>query len=155
MTKTIVTLAKELSAQLTTSERRDEAKTKYVHLKEGYPQWMQDVCHKAHGDRMPDDDVYSRIQDIVNILADLPDDATDDDIQERIDEIEPDIYTNRLTEWLHSRNDNVFYLTQALEEMEIKDGFALLSYAQGIYIREIADALIDGLREHAESEDGE
>lgn len=155
MTKTIVTLAKELSAQLTTSERRDEAKTKYVHLKDGFPAWMQDVCHKAHGDRMPDDDVYSRIQDIVDILADLPDDATDDDIQERIYEIEPDIYTNRLTEWLHSRNDNVFYLDEALKEGITNDGFALLSHAQGIYIREIADALIAGLREHAESEDGE
>ncbi len=50
--KTIIQLAKELSNQLTTSERRDENKTKYVHLKDGFPQWMQDVCHKAHGDRM-------------------------------------------------------------------------------------------------------
>lgn len=152
--KTIVQLAKELSHQLTTSERANEEKTKYVHLKDGSPAWMQDVIHKAHGDRMPDDDVYKRIETIVDTIAELDDNADDDTIQERIDEIEPDCYTSNLTAWLNSRNDNVFYLDEAIQA-GITDGFQLLAYAQGVYIREIADALIAGLRELAESEDTE
>jgi len=141
---TVITLAKELQEYLTRSTREDD--TTYVHLKDGYPQWMKDVIREAHGDRLPDDDVYERIEDIIDTLSDIDDDASEDEIQERIDGIEPDVYTSDLTEWLNARNDNVYYLTEALEEMEIKDGFQLLAYAQSIYIREIANTLISELQ---------
>lgn len=43
---------------------------------------------------------------------------------------QPDCYTSQLTEWLNSRNDRVYYLSEILEEIGIKDGFELLSLAQ-------------------------
>ena len=64
--------------------------------------------------------------------------------------IEADIYTYDLTKWLHSSNDNVDYLTEALEEMEIKDGFQALSYAQSKYKHEIGNLLISGIIEYIE-----
>ena len=64
-----------------------------------------------------------------------------------LSEIEPDCYTSDLTSWLNSNSRNVYYLTEALEEMEIRDGFQALSYAQSRYIDEIGYAIIDGIDE--------
>lgn len=53
------------------------------------------------------------------------------------DSIEADVYTSNLTEWLNSKNSRVYYLTEALEEIEFKDGFQLLAYAQSREIEEV------------------
>jgi len=58
-------------------------------------------------------------------------------VNELIDQIESDVYTSDLTKWLHSHNENVCYLTEALEETDIKDGFQLLAYAQEKVKREV------------------
>ena len=147
---TIVELAGKIAEQLETRERVNGEK--FVALKDGYPQWMQDVIHKAHGDRLPDDDVYKRISSILDTIAELDTLADYDTIVEAIDTIEPDIYTNALTGWLHSRNDNIFYLDEALAEYgTFKTGSDLLTAAQSIYIREIVYALLDALKEQSET----
>jgi len=48
-----------------------------------------------------------------------------------------DIYTSDLTEWLNDNENNVYYLTDVLEEMDIKDGFKLLEIAQYKAIEEL------------------
>ena len=146
--KTIVTLAKELQKQMTTSERNDG--TKYYHLKKNHPEWMQEVVHGVHGDKLPDDTTYKFIDDALDIVCELENDATEDDIQEAIFErTEPDIYTNDLTAWLHARNDHVYYLTEVLEKMDIKDGFQALSAAQAKHKEEVALDLVNELEKLA------
>ena len=149
--KTVSELLNELAGNLETRTRNSGEK--FVCLKDNSPDWMTDVMHKAHGDRMPDDDVYSRIYDIVNHMSTGYDDIkTIDDAKEALMEIEPDIYTSELTAWLNSRNDNVYYLTEALEESGTKDGFQLLSYAQHLYIIEIGENLLSAISELADED---
>ena len=113
-------------------------------MKDGSPDWMRDnVIFPAHDDKMPDDTTYRFIEMAVDAIADC---ENEDEIEERIFEIEPDIYTSDLTAWLNERNDHVYYLTEALEEMDIKDGFALLSAAQAIQIREVAFSVLGSLQ---------
>lgn len=147
--KDVKQLATEMQKVFVTSKRNDGAE--YVHLKDGSPDWMTDVVHEVHGDKLPDDTVYALISRCVDAIADGGDDP-----QESLDEIEPDHYTNDLTGWLHARNDHVYYLTEALEESEFNDGFALLSYAQSIQIREIGSALLTALENvDRDEEDGQ
>ena len=42
-----------------TRQRKDEAKTEYVVLKDTAPDWCQDVVFKAHGNMGPDDQRYA------------------------------------------------------------------------------------------------
>jgi len=52
-------------------------------------------------------------------------------------DIEVDVYTSNLTEWLNQSNYHVYYLTEALETNDIKDGFQLLGLAQDLAIEEV------------------
>jgi hypothetical protein len=72
------------------------------------PDWVQTMCHEAHGDMMPDD---WRYEFIVEALTELEDTEDADDIN-----LEADIYTHDLTAWLHSRADRYSYCDEAFEE---------------------------------------
>lgn len=149
--KTIVNLAKEMEKQMTTSKRNDD--TIYYHLKKDHPEWMTEVIHGVHGDKLPDDYTYEFIADALYILCDLDDEVDVDAIHEEIFErTEPDVYTSDLTAWLGARNDHVYYLTEALEEMDIKDGFQALAYAQAKHKEEVALDLVHELEKLAEEE---
>jgi len=126
-------------------ERTRDDGTKFVALEKGSPQWMTDIIFKCHQDRMPDDDIYSRISDILDTFSDV-DSGDYDDYQDRISEIEPDMYTADLTGWLASNINNVYYLTQALEEFDQRDGFSALAMAQKLYIDEIAYTLLNEIQ---------
>ncbi len=139
-------LASDLSGALETKKRNDGAE--FVCLKDGSPQWMTDVIHEAHGDKLPDDTVYAFIEKCADALADASEDAELSDV---ILEIEPDPYTASLTSWLNSRADHVYYLTEVLEESGgITDGFQLLAVAQQKQIHEVGYALISALENAAE-----
>jgi len=81
--------------------------------------------------------VYAFIEKCANAIAESGDDPSD-----AISELEPDCYTGELTAWLAARADHVYYLTEVLEEIDIKDGFQLLALAQQKQIQEIGFALI-------------
>jgi len=87
------------------------------------PQWVQDLVFAAHADMMPDDYRYRFIFEAIDYIADH------DDV-DYPDEMEADIYTSDLTAWLHSRNDRVDYLTEAMNICDFSKGFDLLSAAQ-------------------------
>jgi hypothetical protein len=131
------TLAEHLSKALTTDKRNDGSE--FVHLKENSPQWMTEVIRSVHGEKLPDDVTYAFISECADAIAEA------DDADDAITEIEPDTYTHDLTEWLHSRADHLYYVTEVLEESEIKDGFQLLAAAQQKQIHEIGFALISAL----------
>jgi hypothetical protein len=145
----IQTLAESLTKALQTKKRNDG--NEFVSLKDGSPQWMTDVIHEAHGDKLPDDTTYAFIEKAADAIADS------EDPQDAISELEPDPYTNNLTGWLHARADHVYYLTEILEEGSgITDGFQLLAAAQQKQIHEVGYALISALENAAEQmEDAE
>ncbi len=141
---TLISLAKEMQEQMTTGKRNDG--TEYYHLKNDHPEWMTNIIHAVHEDKMPDDTTYRFIADALDIICELEDDASGDDIREAIYErTEADVYTSDLTEWLNARNDHVYYLTEVLEEIDIKDGFQALSAAQAKHREEVALNLVNEL----------
>jgi hypothetical protein len=100
---------------------------------------------------MPDDYRYKFIENSLQYIADQDEDADDLDCPE----IEADIYTSDLTKWLHSRNDRVYYLTEALEEYEIKDGFQALQEAQLREREEVFYSVLNSLRELCKDQEDE
>ena len=149
----------ELMDKLFITKQRDNGKS-YICIEglagQDYPQWMQDVIFAGHLDTMPNDESYKAIRDIISSIADLAEDTEWETASEVIEalqdnnSIEADCYTSDLTEWLHSNNSYVYYLTQALDEYGCKDGFQALTMAQQIWLEEVAQAVADAL-ENAES----
>lgn len=145
--KNIGTIATEILENLEQKKRDNDGSYFYCPKKD--ISWQRGIIFNAHLDRMPNDDIYNRIYDILESIQDI---ETEEEAQERLYEIEPDIYTNDLTAWLNDNINNVYYLTEALEEgLDIKDGFKLLMYAQSKYIQEIGQTLIQGIIEHLET----
>lgn len=54
-----------------------------------------------------------------------------------------DIYTKDLTEWLNENVENVYYLTEAINEYNANDGFNALTMAQYCAIRDIYNNVLD------------
>jgi len=95
---------------------------------------LKDSVRKAHGDRLPSDWVFDKYHSILDAMTQY------DDIEDARSEIVDglvDVYTSDLTEWLNSNNNNVYYLTEAIDQYEIKDGFRVLATAQSLAIDEI------------------
>ena len=136
--------AQDMHSNLETATREDGSK--YIRSVEDI-EWQRDIIFGAHLERMPCDDIYSRIEDILCNFTECED---EDEARDRLYEMEPDCYTSDLTEWLASHNGNVYYLDEAIE-FGCKEGFALLAAAQKCYIEEIGNALIDGILTHIES----
>lgn len=144
MTKTIVTQAKVLYEALE-SRTRNNGDVFYA-LKDNSPEWMTDVIHAAHGDSFPDDTIYKTIRDIASHLSDLDEDTDLYDAVDSINEIEPEIYTAKLTHWLSLSLEHYQYMQQAMDELgPFTDAFALLQAAQKRQIQAIGNALVDAL----------
>ena len=139
----------DLMYEAFTTKKRDNGEDFYL-LKDGSPQWMTDVVHAVHGDTLPDDTIYKMIYDALSTLTELDEEAEEDKMRDAIYSMEPDVYTSNLTAWINKRNNHVYYLTEALEEFDIKDGFQALSMAQKMQMDEIGDALIIKLQEDNE-----
>lgn len=109
-----------------------------VWITENAPEWVNNLCHKAHGEMLPDDWRYQFIHQALCALSESED---WDDV-----ELEADIYTNELTAWLHSRADRVYWLTEALTEFgPINDGFQALQTAQYLEKREVLEIVKEAL----------
>ena len=145
MSKTVNELAREALEWFITDTRNNGEK--FIKTKEGRPDWLENLIFTAHDDMLPDDYRYKFIEDALIMIADQDEDADLD-----CPEIEADIYTSDLTKWLHSRNDRVCYLTEALEEYEIKDGFQALYLAQLCERGEVYYSVLNSLRELCEEE---
>jgi hypothetical protein len=145
MNKTVNELAREALRWFIT-DTRDNGE-EFVKTKEGRPDWLENLIFTAHDDMLPDDYRYKFIEDALIMIADQDEDADLD-----CPEIEADSYTSDLTKWLHSRNDRVCYLTEALETFGIKDGFAALQLAQLREREEVFYSVLNSLRELCEEE---
>ena len=77
----------------------------------------------------------------------------DEDVaRERLNELEPDIYTADLTAWLAKSNDNVYYLDEALKQGE-PDGFTALSLAQKLAMDEVGEIVLQYIIEARDEQD--
>jgi hypothetical protein len=149
--KLVHTLAAEMSKAFTRSERTNG--DKYVFLANGSPQWMTDAVHKAHGDTMPDDFIYSFCEKGADAIAESDEDSDLDTLREAIDDIEPPCYTNEQMKWFAT---NWEYCDQAIEEGIWQTGGKstiadLVAIGMQTHIREVAYALLDALIEEADS----
>ena len=111
---------------------KDEAENREIY---------QDICMEAHGDMLPDDYKYDFIVEALEAIAE----SEEGEEEETIYEIEADCYTSELTAWLNSHNSRVYYLTEALEEFECKDGFQALAIAQQKEKMEVAFSILNSL----------
>jgi hypothetical protein len=144
-TKTIQEVAAEMYKNMEQKERKDGSKY-YCNIKK--IDWQKEIIHKAHGDALPDDYIYEFINDALAVLSD----CEEGNEEEAIYEMEPDCYTTNLTAWLHSSNNRVYYITEALEEFgDIKDGFQLLGIAQTKEKQEVAILVLEGIKEYIAS----
>ena len=105
---------------------------------------LLDSIRKAHGDRLPVDWIFKTYCNLLGVLSDYGYLSIEEIEENRFEIIDTlvDVYTSDLTEWLHSSNFNVYYLTEVLEEFEIKDGFKLLAQAQSQAIGEVLSEII-------------
>ena len=142
--KTIQQIAAEMLDNLELKTRDDGSR---FYAEKTTIEWQQDIIRGAHLDRMPSDDIYERIYNILERLSELDEQADEDEARDTIYEIEPDCYTSDLTKWLHDNINNVYYLEEAISQ-GATTGFDLLAIAQQIYIQEIGNDLLNGITEH-------
>jgi len=143
--KTIQELAQMYSAMFV-RKTRDNGPSFYC-ASDDTNENLMNIIHAAHNEMLPDD---YRFEFTKNALDALSENEDIDDARQSA--TEPDVYTSDLTKWLNSRNDRVYYLTQALEEFGCKDGFQALSTAQSIEKEEVFGAVVSAL-ESIEIED--
>lgn len=142
---TIQELAGELHSQFTQDTRTNGDKFWKCEGSSEEGTLARHVIYAAHdnGDIFPDDVRYEMIYEALGAIEDAED---PDEI-----EIDADPYTQQLTAWLHSSVSRVYYLSEALEEYEPKDGFQALALAQ---LRE-KEEVLSQVRAALESWEGE
>lgn len=118
----------------------------YYHSVDDTPEWIMDMIREAHGDKLPDDYVYNWID---SALSAISDGMTEDDLYERVDST-VDSYTAALTAWLASDVNRVYYLTEVLEENDVKDGFSALAQAQYREIEEVFMSVLNAIQTHVD-----
>jgi hypothetical protein len=129
-------LAKYMLTFLTTG-KRDNGET-FVKQREHAPDWVDQVCREAHGDMLPDDYRYSFIQEALEAIVNS--DSLDDA------EIEADIYTHDLINWLGSTNSRYCYVDDARSEFGHADSVIdEIRQGQLMEKREVLDTIINEL----------
>ena len=120
----------------------------YVCRKNGSPEWVTDLCRKAHGDNFPDDWIYEQIWNCLEAIVD------NDCEYEARDAAESavDVYYTDLLDWAKGR---VWYVDDAIRD-GAKDLSSAIMMGQQMMIGEIFYAIVfflagmaDGLEEEA------
>lgn len=114
-------------------------------LKNRYPQWIKDMLYQVHdyGKWGPDDYKYEYAVETLDRLSE------GSDPEEGRDELEADIYTSDLLQWIASSIHRQYYADEALG-MEPKDFVTLLMLAQVREMQEIWDVVVKALNNRLE-----
>ena len=153
---TATALAKEINVQMERAKRADGSE--YYRLKDGRPDWMQDVIHTAHGDMMPNDYRYRAIAEALDVIEDLDDIDDDDARAEFADNV--DVYNHDLIEWLGSHGSRQGYCDEASAEYGVTDSDSddiMARIMRGQYMErdEIWSLLVQALQDHADDAESE
>jgi hypothetical protein len=129
------------------TKQRDD-RTSYTYLKDRESEMgkkLDKALFKANGEGFPRDDTFTTFLNCLLRLQDF-EIETMDDIENNRGEIVDglvDMYTANLTKWLESDIKYVYYLTEAIQQFDPRDGVHLLSTAQYLYIDEIMQEVIN------------
>lgn len=115
----------------------------FVILGDNATKLLCESVRDAHGERLPNDWTYGTYADLMQQVTEYELNTIDDleDVRHEIIDSYVDIYTDKLTEWLHDNVNNVHYLTDAMEQAE-GDGFNLLQMAQYMAIEEVMNEVV-------------
>lgn len=117
---------------------------------EGVWQELSDLMYQVNKETaLSQDSTYNFTHEILGKIADS--EATSEDELMEI-ELEPDVYTSNLTEWLNESNYHVEYLSEALQEYDPKDGFQALSLAQLRAMEDVLRVVVGYLMEKEDTE---
>ena len=139
---TVQELARILADSLTTQERNGKTITV---TKDDKPEWVVDVIHAAHGNLLPDDWTYEVVGEVAELLADGDDDS----------DIEADIYTHDLLQWLAEYPNAADAVDEWYDETGEPRGALIEQLQQGQYKakRDIFYAVESALEELATEEE--
>jgi hypothetical protein len=124
MSEEIGRFAQELYDQMEMAKRDDDSE--YWRVKEefrGGP--ITEMIFTVHDGLFPDDYIYEFVVDALGALSDC-----DGDLDSAREGTEADVYTSRLTAWLHSNNLRMYFMQEVLDEFDGLDAFQQLGYAQ-------------------------
>ena len=123
---------------------------KFVRVKDGSPDWMDEVVRAAHGyDIFPDDWRYAEIKDAASAIHDR-----DGDAESAADEVEADAYNMDRVRWLASHLERAAICDEAAKELGFQydgdegDVMALIGLGQYYERRGIVQRLAEALVEY-------
>src|SRR4051812_18222176 len=105
-------LAGEASEWFQRVERGEET---IVTLKDGRPDWLQELVYTAHGDFGPDDWRYQAIEAAIDAIHDASEDADRSEIGHDFADSHVDVYTGARLAWLASNLNRPGYVDEACE----------------------------------------
>lgn len=113
--------------------------------KDGTPEWVKDMVHRAHGDMLPDDWRYAFIVDALDLLDDsmIADEARD--------LIEADVYTDQLLQWVASNLSRIGYCDEAIADYKAEGLVAIIQVGQYIERCEVFDLVLEALLQREEA----
>ena len=146
--KNIIKKANTLYEAMETKQRGEEPNNKTITiLKEGkYHQKLLNLTFKVSEETsLSMDSVYMFVYEVLAHISESQ--ATSiQELEENILDIEPDVYTGELTDWLGENNNHVYYLSKALDEYGMTDGFQALGVAQQMAKQEVAQIVLQELQ---------
>ncbi len=147
--KELISLVKEFNNSMEYVKVNREGKEEYIYkLKNGSSKIFQDIIfevHRAIGDRLPDDYIYSEIANDIEFLSDNIDEDSDiEELRESlIESLESDVYLSDLQDWASYHLDNQCYIDDAIKEFCPQDYFGTLSAGQYLFKQDIINNLIN------------
>lgn len=130
-----------------TRKERDNSIDLYSFDHDSTPEWIKDMCQKAHGGMFPDDHKFMFIYEALCALSeeDDPDNCT----------MPEEVYNAALSAWLASNLERFGFCDEAMEEFgcEFKDTFTLLSMGYGHEQQEVLRIVRGCLEEMCAEED--
>ncbi len=150
--KTIQQLAAEMAAQFET--RTHNNGDTFQCLKDGHPDWMHDVCRKAHGDMLPDDYRYDMIATACEAISESYDTQIEDrDFGQAIDGC-VSVYNHEQLRWLASNLNRAGYCDKAAVQFGNDSPDIMKMIAGGWYYEadEVFSLVIDALTEEVENQ---
>ena len=141
------TLAQAMQEALTRSKRHTSGR-EYVHLRDGSPEWMTDVCKYAHGDMMPDDTRYFMIETAIYALSEMEPDEDPGDAIAALPSALDGAYSD-VAQWLSSyAGYRLEYADDAAEEWgegEVVSTFHRLARGMDYEQVEVFDLVVQAL----------
>lgn len=122
----------------------------YIKFEDNAPDWMRDICFKAHDSMWPSDDTYQMFSKVIESLALTRQTGNDtEDLDNARLDISCDIiYTNDILDWLKARQNRLFLADQILKDNGLDD---IIQAIQMAWVEEkdhMFEMTLNAIREH-------